>query len=48
MALHEAIDALHRAMRIAPYPPSGMVIEIVVDLATFFVIINSMFAHNHS
>jgi hypothetical protein len=48
VALHEAKDALHRAMCIAPYPPSGMVIEIVVDLATFFVIVDSMFAHNHS
>ncbi len=43
VALHEAKDALHRAMRIAPNPPSGMVIKIVVDLATFFVILDSMF-----
>jgi hypothetical protein len=35
VALHGAKDALHWAMRIAPYPPGGMVIEIVVDLATF-------------
>jgi hypothetical protein len=35
VALHEAKDALHQAMRIVPYPPSGMVIEIVVDSATF-------------
>jgi hypothetical protein len=48
VALHEAKDALHWAMHIAPYPPSGMVIKIVVDLATFFVIVDSMFAHNHS
>jgi hypothetical protein len=50
VALHEVKDALHRAMRITLYPPgpSGMVIKIVVDLATFFVIIDSMFAHNHS
>jgi hypothetical protein len=48
VALHEAKDALHRAMCITPYPPGGMVIEIVVDSATFFVIVDSMFAHNHS
>jgi hypothetical protein len=48
VALHEAKNALHWAMRIAPYPPAGMVIKIVVDLATFFVIVDSMFAHNHS
>jgi hypothetical protein len=48
VALHEAKDVLHRAMRIAPYPLGGMVIEIIVDLATFFVILDSIFAHNHS
>jgi hypothetical protein len=48
VALHEAKDALHRAMRIALYLPGGMVIKIVVDLAIFFVIVDSMFAHNHS
>jgi hypothetical protein len=35
MALHEATDALHWAMRIAPYFCSGMVIKIVIELATF-------------
>jgi hypothetical protein len=48
VALHEDKDVLHRAMHIVLYPPGGMVIEIVVDLATFFVIVDSMFAHNHS
>jgi hypothetical protein len=48
VALHEAKDVLHRAMCIALYPPGGMVIKIIVDLATFFVIVDSMFAHNHS
>jgi hypothetical protein len=48
VASHEAKDALHRAMCIAPYPPGGMVIKIVIDLATFFVNVDSMFAHNHS
>jgi hypothetical protein len=47
VASHEAKDALHQAMHIAPYPPGSMVIKIVVDLATFFVIVDSMFAHNH-
>jgi hypothetical protein len=35
VALHEATNALHRAMRIAPYRPGGMAIEIVVDLPAF-------------
>jgi hypothetical protein len=48
VALHEAKDALHWAMCIALYPPGSMVIKIVVDLATIFVIVDSMFAHNHS
>jgi hypothetical protein len=48
VASHEAKDALHWAMRIAPYPPGGMVIKIVIDLATFFIIVDSMFAHNRS
>jgi hypothetical protein len=48
VASHEAKDALHWAMHIAPYPPGGMVIKTVVDLATFFVILDSMFAHKHS
>jgi hypothetical protein len=48
VALHEAKDALHWAMRIAPYHPGSMVVKIFVDLATFFVIVNSMVAHNHS
>ncbi len=48
VASHEADDVLHRAMHIAPYPPGCIVIEIVVDLATFFVIVDSMSALNHS
>jgi hypothetical protein len=48
VALHEATDALHRAMCIAPYQPGGMVINIVVDLPAFFVIVDSVVAHNHS
>jgi hypothetical protein len=48
VALHEATDALHRAMHIAPYPPGGMAIKIVINLPAFFVIVNSVVAHNHS
>ncbi len=39
VALHEATDALHLAMLIAPYHPKGMAIEIVIDLPAFFVIV---------
>jgi hypothetical protein len=35
VVLHEAKDALHRTKRIAPYPPGGMIIEIIIDSATF-------------
>jgi hypothetical protein len=48
VALHEATDALHRVMCIVPYCPGGMVIEIVIDLPAFFVIVDSVVAHNHS
>jgi hypothetical protein len=48
VALHEATDALHRAMRITPYHPGGMAINIIVNLPAFFVIIDSVVAHNHS
>jgi hypothetical protein len=47
VALHEAMDALNWAMCIAPYSLGSMVIEIVIDLLAFFVIVNSVFAHNH-
>jgi hypothetical protein len=40
VALHEALDALHQAMRIDGYCPSSMVIKIVVYSATFFYIID--------
>jgi hypothetical protein len=48
VALHEATDALHQAMRIVPYRPGGMVIKIVTHLPASFVILNSIIAHNHS
>jgi hypothetical protein len=38
VASHEATDDLHMAMRIAPYRPGGMAIEIIVNLSAFFVI----------
>jgi hypothetical protein len=48
VASHEATDALHWAMHIAPYCPGGMAIKIVVNLPAFFVIVDSVVAHNHS
>jgi hypothetical protein len=48
VALHEAMDVLHWAMCIALYCPSGMGIKIVINLPAFFVIIDSVVAHNHS
>jgi hypothetical protein len=43
VALYEATDALHQAMSIAPYRPSGMGIKIVVSLPAFFVNVHSVF-----
>jgi hypothetical protein len=48
VASHEATDVLHWAMRITPYRPGGMAIEIVANLPAFFVIVNSVVTHNHS
>jgi hypothetical protein len=48
VALHEAMDALHRAMCIALYHPGGMVIKIAINLPAFFIIVDSVVAHNHS
>jgi hypothetical protein len=48
VALHEATDALYQVMCIAQYCPGGMGIKIVVNLPAFFVIIDSVVAHNHS
>jgi hypothetical protein len=42
VALHEAMDALHWAMRIMPYRPGSMAIEIVINLPAFFVIVDSL------
>jgi hypothetical protein len=48
VALHEATDAPHQAMRIALYHLGGMGIKIVVGLPAFFVIVNSIVTHSHS
>jgi hypothetical protein len=48
VASHEAMDALHQALHIAPYCPGGMGIKIDVNLPEFFVMVNSVVAHNHS
>jgi hypothetical protein len=48
VALHEATYALHWAMRITPYCSGSMAINIVIDLPAFFVIVDSVVAHNHS
>ncbi len=48
VALRDAMNALHRRMRIALYRPGGMAIDIVIYLSASFVIDNYMFAHNVS
>ena len=35
VASHEATDTLHRSMRLAPYLPGGMVVEIAVEYILF-------------
>jgi hypothetical protein len=42
------MDVLHQVMRIAPYCPGGMGIKTVISLPAFFVIADSVVAHNHS
>jgi hypothetical protein len=48
VASHRAMDALHWTMRTAPYCSGSMAIKIVIILPDFFVIVDSMFAHNDS
>jgi hypothetical protein len=48
VASHEATDALHQAMCIAPYCFGSMTINMVINLPAFFVIADSVVAHNHS
>jgi hypothetical protein len=40
VASHEATVKLHRLMCLAPYLPGGMVVEIAVESATFYYIVN--------
>jgi hypothetical protein len=40
VASHEATDTLHRLMCLAPYLPSGMVVEIAVKSAKLYYIVN--------
>jgi hypothetical protein len=40
VASHEASDTLYRAMCLAPYLPDGMVVEIAVESATFYFIVD--------
>jgi hypothetical protein len=39
-ASHEATNALHRAMCLAPYCPVGMVIAFVIDCVKFYFIVD--------
>jgi hypothetical protein len=48
MVLHEATDALHRAMRPALHRCICMVIEIASILLASFVVANYLFAHKLS
>jgi hypothetical protein len=40
VALHEATDTLYRSMCLAPYLPGGMVVEIAVESAKLYYIVN--------
>ena len=44
VASSEALDVLHRAMRLASYRCIAMAIEIVVDLPAFFVVVDLLLA----
>ena len=43
-ASHEATETLHRAMCLALYCSGGMAIEIAVEIATFFYIVDNRVA----
>jgi hypothetical protein len=47
VALHEAMDALHWAMRLALHHRIRMTIEIASVWRVFFVAINFIVGHNH-
>ena len=40
VASHEATDALHRAMCLAPYQPNGMVVTVAVESVTFYFFVD--------
>jgi hypothetical protein len=44
VALSEALDVLHQAMRLALYRCIAMAIEIASNSSSFFVAVNSLFA----
>jgi hypothetical protein len=48
VASYKATNAPHWAMCIASYRPGGMTIKIIIYLPAFFVIVDSLFAHNVS
>jgi hypothetical protein len=48
VALHEATDVLHWAMRPALYHRICMAIKIASNLPAFFVIVDFVAGHNHS
>ena len=48
VTLSEAQDVLHRAMRLASHRRIRMTIEIASDLPAFFIVVDSLFAHNVS
>ena len=45
VALSEAPDVIHRAMRPASYRLTRMAIKIASNLPAFFVVVDSFFAH---
>jgi hypothetical protein len=47
VALHEATDALHQAMRPASHCHIRMAIEIARVWRVFFVIVDFVLSHNH-
>jgi hypothetical protein len=48
VALHEATDALHRAMCPALYRCIRMAIEIASNFPAFFVVVDFVVGHNRS
>jgi hypothetical protein len=46
VALHEAMDVLHWAMRPASYRHIRMVIKITSTFPAFFIVVNSVVANN--